>query len=124
MFEEAIVFVESVKAAKQLGTILHEKYGMENVAVLVGKGSMSMEQQALALLQFKDTAKILICTSVGEEGLDVPTADIEIWMEPPSNPKNGYRDLVEFCGSPAIKSTRRRTPSLRWELTKGGSCSA
>ncbi len=86
-FEKAIVFVESVEGAKQLGTILHRTYGMEDVAVLVGKGSMSMEQQASALLQFKEKAMILVCTSIGEEGLDIPVADLEVWMDPPSNPK-------------------------------------
>ncbi|MEM4721136.1 MAG: helicase-related protein [Candidatus Methanomethylicaceae archaeon] len=86
-FEKAIVFVESVECAKQLGTILHGVYGLEDVAVLVGKGSMSMEQQASALLQFKERARILVSTSIGEEGLDIPVADLEVWMDPPSNPK-------------------------------------
>lgn len=86
-FEKAIVFVESVEGAKQLGTMLHKTYGLEDVAVLVGKGSMSMEQQASALLHFKERAKILVCTSIGEEGLDIPVADLEVWMDPPSNPK-------------------------------------
>jgi ERCC4-related helicase len=86
-YKKAIVFVESVEAAKQLGAMLHKKRGMEDVAVLVGKGGMSMEQQASALLQFRDKAYILVCTSIGEEGLDIPVADIEVWVDPPSNPK-------------------------------------
>jgi ERCC4-related helicase len=86
-FRKAIVFVESVEAAKQMGMMLQKEYGVEKVAILVGKGGMTMEQQASALLQFKDKASILVCTSIGEEGLDVPVADIEIWMDPPSNPK-------------------------------------
>jgi len=86
-FEKAIVFVESVEAAKQIGVMLQRQYGVEKVAVLVGKGGMTMEQQASALLQFRDKAGILVCTSIGEEGLDVPVADIEVWMDPPSNPK-------------------------------------
>ncbi len=86
-FKKAIIFVESVEAAKQMGAILHSQRGHEDVAVLVGKGGMSMEQQASALLQFRERASILICTSIGEEGLDVPAADIEVWVDPPSNPK-------------------------------------
>jgi len=86
-FKKAIVFVESVEAAKQLGGVLHGKRGMDDVAVLVGKGGMAMEQQASALLQFREKASILVCTSIGEEGLDIPSADIEIWIDPPSNPK-------------------------------------
>ncbi len=86
-FKKAIIFVESVEAAKQMGTIFHKLRGMDDVAVLVGKGDMAMEQQASALLQFREKASILICTSIGEEGLDIPAADIEIWIDPPSNPK-------------------------------------
>jgi ERCC4-related helicase len=86
-FKKAIVFVESVEAAKQLGGMLHKLRGMEDVAILVGKGGMSMEQQASALLQFRERASILVCTSIGEEGLDIPSADIEIWIDPPSNPR-------------------------------------
>jgi len=103
VFEKAIVFTESVQAAKQLGTILHEKYGMENAAVLVGKGSMNMEQQASVLLQFKETAKILVCTSVGEEGLDIPTADIEIWTGPPGNPKKWIQRFGRILRQPGDK---------------------
>jgi ERCC4-related helicase len=29
----------------------------------------------------------MICTSVGEERLDIPSADIEVWVDPPSNPQ-------------------------------------
>ncbi|MCS7098092.1 MAG: helicase-related protein [Candidatus Methanomethyliaceae archaeon] len=86
-YDKAIIFVESVMAAKQLGLMLQEKYGIENVAILVGKGEMDMEEQASTLIHFKERAKILITTSVGEEGLDIPTADLEIWLDPPSNPK-------------------------------------
>lgn len=86
-FKKAIVFVESVEAAKQLGISLQRERGMGDVAVLVGKGDMAMEEQGSALLQFRERASILICTSIGEEGLDIPSADIEIWMDPPSNPK-------------------------------------
>ncbi|MEM3046807.1 MAG: DEAD/DEAH box helicase family protein, partial [Candidatus Bathyarchaeia archaeon] len=72
VYEKAIVFMEPVEAAKQLGELLQRKYGVEQVAVLVGKGSMSMEQQASALLQFRGLARILAATSVAEEGLDIP----------------------------------------------------
>lgn len=86
-FSKAIAFVESVEAAKQLGLMLQEIRGKDDVAILVGKADMSMEEQASALLQFREKASILVCTSIGEEGLDVPSADIEVWMDPPSNPK-------------------------------------
>ncbi|XRH75033.1 MAG: helicase-related protein [Candidatus Methanosuratincola verstraetei] len=86
-FSKAIVFMESVEGAKELGGVLQRSRGIEDVAVLVGKGDMKMEEQASALMQFRERASILVCTSIGEEGLDIPSADIEIWIDPPSNPK-------------------------------------
>lgn len=106
-FEKAIVFMESVEAAKQLGSMLQKSYGMENVAVLVGKGNMSMEQQASALLQFEEKARILVCTSIGEEGLDMPTADIEVWLDPPSNPKKWIQRFGRILRQPGDKKLAR-----------------
>jgi ERCC4-related helicase len=107
LFEKAIVFMESVEAAKQLGAMLQKSYGMEDVAVLVGKGNMTMEQQASALLQFKERARILVCTSIGEEGLDIPTADIEVWMDPPSNPKKWIQRFGRILRQPGDKKLAR-----------------
>jgi ERCC4-related helicase len=106
-FEKAIVFVESVEAAKQMGMMLQNEYGVEKVAVLVGKGGMTMEQQASALLQFKDKASILVCTSIGEEGLDVPVADIEVWMDPPSNPKKWIQRFGRILRQTGGKKTAK-----------------
>ncbi len=107
-FEKAIVFVESVECAKQFGTVLHSIYGMEEVAVLVGKGSMSMEQQASALMHFKEKAKVLVCTSIGEEGLDIPVADLEVWMDPPSNP----RKWIQRFGRILRQSGRKKVANI------------
>lgn len=107
LFEKAIVFMESVEAAKQLGAMLQKSYGLEDVAVLVGKGSMSMEQQASALLQFKERARILVCTSIGEEGLDIPTADIEVWLDPPSNPKKWIQRFGRILRQSGGKKTAK-----------------
>jgi ERCC4-related helicase len=107
-FEKAIVFVESVEGAKQLGTVLHSTYGVEDVAVLVGKGSMSMEQQASALMHFKEKAKVLVCTSIGEEGLDIPVADLEVWMDPPSNP----RKWIQRFGRILRQSERKKVANI------------
>jgi len=86
-YNKGIVFAEAIEVVKQVGKRLQEKFGMEDVAIMVGKGEMTLEQQASALLQFKGKARILVATSVGEEGLDIPAADIEIWIDPPSNPQ-------------------------------------
>lgn len=103
VYEKAIVFMESVEAAKQLGGLLQQRYGVDQVAVLVGKGSMSMEQQASALLQFRGSAKILAGTSVAEEGLDIPTADIEVWVDPPSNPRKWIQRFGRILRQPGGK---------------------
>ena len=107
-YEKAIVFIESVEGAKQLGTLLQRIYGLEGVAVLVGKGSMSMEQQASALLHFKERAKILVSTSIGEEGLDIPVADLEVWMDPPSNPKK----WIQRFGRVLRRSEKKRVANI------------
>ncbi|MGQ9551936.1 MAG: helicase-related protein [Candidatus Bathycorpusculaceae bacterium] len=107
LYEKAIVFMESVEAARQLGAMLQKSHGMENVAVLVGKGSMTMEQQASALLQFKEQARILVCTSIGEEGLDIPTADIEVWLDPPSNPQKWIQRFGRILRQPGDKKLAR-----------------
>lgn len=106
-FEKCIIFTEPVEAAKQLGVTLQKVYGLEEVAVLVGKGDMSMEQQASALHHFKERARILVSTSVGEEGLDIPTADIEVWIDPPSNPKKWIQRFGRILRQPGEKRLAR-----------------
>jgi ERCC4-related helicase len=106
-YKKAIVFIESVEGAKQLGSMLHKRRGMEDVAVLVGKGGMNMEQQASALLQFRDRASILVCTSIGEEGLDIPAADIEVWVDPPSNPKKWIQRFGRILRQSGGKKTAK-----------------
>jgi ERCC4-related helicase len=102
-YHKAIVYVESVEPAKQLTTTLQAHNGVETAACLVGKGDMTMDQQASALLQFKETAKTLVCTSVGEEGLDIPSADLEIWIDPPSNPRKWIQRFGRILRQPGDK---------------------
>ena len=102
-YSKAIVYVESVEAAKQLTGRLQEKYGLSEVASLVGKGDMSMDQQASALFHFRHGARILICTSIGEEGLDIPSADLEIWIDPPNNPRKWIQRFGRILRQPGDK---------------------
>lgn len=104
-YKKLIVYMESVMAAKQMADLLHKRLGMERVAVLVGKESMSMDQQASALYQFKERADILLCTSIGEEGLDIPSADTEVWLDPPSNPKKWIQRFGRILRQPGDKKT-------------------
>jgi len=107
VYRKAIVYVESVEAAKQLATSLQKQYGLPEVACLVGKGDMSMDQQASALHHFREQAQVLVCTSVGEEGLDVPTADIEVWVDPPSNPRKWIQRFGRILRQPGDKKLAR-----------------
>jgi len=100
-FQKAIIFAEGVETVRQLGRKLQENLGMDNVAILVGKGYMTIEQQASALIQFKEKARILVTTSVGEEGLDIPTADIEVWIDPPSNPRKWIQRFGRILRQPS-----------------------
>lgn len=103
LFRKAIVYVESVEAAKELATKLQKKYSLVEVACLVGKSDMSMDQQASALLHFKEAARILICTSVGEEGLDIPSANLEVWVDPPTNPRKWIQRFGRILRQPGDK---------------------
>lgn len=103
LYQKAIVYVESVEAAKELASKLQKKYSLVEVACLVGKSDMSMDQQASALLHFREAARILICTSVGEEGLDIPSADLEVWVDPPSNPRKWIQRFGRILRQPGDK---------------------
>ncbi|MCS7112830.1 MAG: helicase-related protein [Nitrososphaerota archaeon] len=102
-FEKAIIFVEPIQAAKQIGSLLQGIYGVDHVAILVGKEMMDLTKQTAALLHFKGKAKILVATSVAEEGLDVPSADLEIWIDPPSNPRKWIQRFGRILRQPGGK---------------------
>ena len=93
--------------AKHLAAMLHKSWKVEEVAVLVGRGDMNMDQQASALRHFKEEAKVLVCTSVGEEGLDIPSADLEVWVDPPSNPSKWIQRFGRILRQPGDKKVAR-----------------
>jgi len=107
LYSKAIVYIESVEATKQLATQLQRVHGVENVACLTGRGDMSMDQQASALLHFQEKARILVCTSVGEEGLDIPSAELEVWVDPPSNPRKWIQRFGRILRQPGDKEKAR-----------------
>jgi len=72
-FDKAIIFVDRVIVANKLGELLKE-YGS---VIITGKRRTGDKhiKQALEIARKKDT-KIVVSTSAGEEGIDLPSADL------------------------------------------------
>ncbi len=76
-FDKAIVFVERVVVAKKLFEILSGSY---KTALIVGRRERGRED----LERVRD-AEVIVSTSAGEEGVDLPSADLLInWSNTPS----------------------------------------
>jgi Fanconi anemia group M protein len=83
-----IVFAHYREASKRIAAELNKIPGASAVR-FVGQASkegdigLNQEQQAEIIRQFReDKYNILVCTSVGEEGLDIPSVDLVIFYEP------------------------------------------
>lgn len=77
-FDKAIVFVERVVVAKKLLEILSKYY---NTALIVGKRERREED-----LKKVREAEVIVSTSAGEEGVDLPTADLLVNWSNTSSP--------------------------------------
>jgi ERCC4-related helicase len=77
-----------------------------------------MEQQATALLQFRERARILVYTSIGEEGIEIPSVDLEVWLDPLSNPKKWIQRFSQILRQPGDKKVARPTPSYLFGPTR------
>lgn len=74
-FEKAILFVDRRCVAKKLA----ECFGEYNPVLLLGKLRSSHEEQRRAVERARDEdVKLIIATSAGEEGIDLPEADLLI----------------------------------------------
>ena len=78
-FDKAIIFINRVITAKKLYEILKEKY---KTTLIVGKLREKMKEK----LEEAKESKIIISTSAGEEGVDLPSADLLIVWSQTSNP--------------------------------------
>ncbi|HIP89937.1 MAG TPA: DEAD/DEAH box helicase [Candidatus Nanopusillus sp.] len=77
-FDKAIIFVDRVVIVRMLQDILKTEH---DIVVILGKKNVDQRE---ALQKAKD-AKIIISTSAGEEGIDLPAADLLIvWSNTPS----------------------------------------
>jgi len=77
-FSKTIVFVERVVVARRIVEVLERKY---DVALVVGRRSGRKE-----MLEMAKKAEIVVSTSAGEEGMDLPTADLLINWSNTSSP--------------------------------------
>ncbi len=78
-FDKAIIFVDRVVTAKRLYEILKHKY---KTTLIIGRLKEKMKEK----LEEAKEAKIIISTSAGEEGVDLPSADLLIVWSQTSNP--------------------------------------
>ena len=58
-----------------------EKNGFRALKLL-GKKESTRKEQKKVIEEFEKSSSILVCSSVGEEGIDLPSADIVIFYEP------------------------------------------
>ena len=72
-----IVFCEYLEQAKHLADRLKKELGAGEVAELNGK--MSRKAREKSIERFKSTAKVLVVTPAGNEGLDIPSADTAVF---------------------------------------------
>ena len=82
--KQSIVFTQYRETAKQIVEMLND---VDISATLfigqAGKEGMSQKQQMAVLNEFRlEVFDVLVCTSIGEEGLHIPGADIAVFFEP------------------------------------------
>jgi superfamily II DNA or RNA helicase len=104
-FEKAIVFVDRVCVANEIA----KHFGSLNPVCLLGRLHGGSEAQKLALENAKrDEVKLVISTSVGEEGIDLPEADLIISWSNTSSPvrfiqRKGRGMRVSSIGKKKVK---------------------
>lgn len=104
-FEKAVLFVDRVVVAQRLAGILEEY----NPVLLLGRLRSSSREQRRAVEEARNPeARVIISTSAGEEGIDLPAADLLIvW----SNVSNAVR-WIQRQGRIMRKTKRSSRPKV------------
>jgi len=82
-FDKAIIFSQYRNTTKRIVEKLNE-YGFR-AKEFIGQASkgMTQKQQKKVINEFKEGVyNVLVCTSVGEEGIDIPSVDVGVFFEP------------------------------------------
>jgi len=90
--QSVIVFTQYRSTAKRLSTLIKEN-GIEAREFVGKKDGVTIAQQQETIAAFRRSDfKVLVATSIGEEGLDIPAVDAVIFYEPiPSEIRNIQR---------------------------------
>jgi len=111
---KVIVFTEYRKTVEDIIDALKDNKGIlaQRFIGQAGRDGMSQTEQQQALREFKDGKfNVLVATSVGEEGLDIPEVDAVVFFEPVSD----ERRLVQREGR-----TGRHKPGATYVLMAEG----
>ncbi len=90
--KSVMVFVQYRSTIKRLAELLNAN-GIKAVAFVGKTGGVTQAQQEQTILDFRNGRyEVLVATSIGEEGLDIPSVDAVVFYEPiPSEIRNIQR---------------------------------
>lgn len=78
-----IVFANFRETVKEIVSILNKLDNVKAIDFIGQREGITQKEQAKRLSDFRDSLyNILACTSIGEEGLDIPSMDLAVFYEP------------------------------------------
>lgn len=78
-----IIFANYRESVKDIASSLHRVGNAKPVEFVGQREGMTQKEQNQRLSDFRDGEyNILVCTSIGEEGLDIPSMDLAVFYEP------------------------------------------
>jgi Fanconi anemia group M protein len=78
-----IIFANYRESVKDIASSLHRVGNAKPIEFVGQREGMTQKEQGQRLSDFRDDEyNILVCTSIGEEGLDIPSMDLAVFYEP------------------------------------------